>query len=76
MFKFINIKIFLISLFVGLFFVYLSAPPVNVIFVYPTPENIDSVQYKDKADNCFTFDAMEITCPDNKNSIKKIPIQE
>lgn len=76
MFRFINFKIFMISLFVGLFFVYLSNPPSKVILVYPTPNNAENIQYVDKADNCHTFNPIEVNCPDNKSLIKTIPIQE
>ena len=74
--KFINIKIFLISLAVGLLFVYLSIPEPTFIYVYPTPDNVDKIKYKDKADNCFKFDANEVACPKNKKDIKTIPLQK
>lgn len=76
MFQFINFKIFMISLFVGLFFVYLSSPPSKVILVYPTPNNTKNIQYQDKADNCHMFNSTEVTCPNDKSQIKKIPVQE
>ena len=76
MFQFINFKIFMISLFVGLFFVYLSTPPAKVIMVYPTPNNAETIKYQDKADNCHMFDSTKVNCPDDKSVIKNIPIQE
>lgn len=69
----INIHIFIVSLSIGLLFVYLSNPPPTVIYVYPTPYNIDKVQYKDKANNCFKFISKEASCIGN---IKTIPIQK
>ena len=54
LFKFIDFKIFLFSLAFGLFAVYMIAPDMRKIYVYPTPENIDVVQYKDKTDTCFS----------------------
>jgi len=74
--KDINVKVFLISLAVGLLFVYLSTPTPTIIYVYPTPENAGKVEYKDKANNCFVFDAQEITCPSDKSKIKSIPAQK
>ena len=76
MFQFINFKVFMISLFVGLFFVYLSDPPSNVILVYPTPNNSENIQYQDKANNCYMFTPNKIDCPKNKSLIKPIPVQE
>lgn len=74
--KYINIKVFLISLALGLLFVYLSTPDPTVIYVYPTPDNVDKINYKDKADNCFKFESAEVACPKNKADIKTIPLQK
>jgi hypothetical protein len=75
-YKFINFKVFLLSLALGLLFVYLSSPTPTVIMVYPTPDNVGRVEYKDNADNCFQFEAREVTCPSDKSSIKTIPVQK
>lgn len=74
--KFISLRIFLISLAIGLLFVYLSNPEPTIIYVYPTPDNVDKITYKDKAFNCFKFNANEVTCPKNKSMIKTIPLQK
>ena len=74
--KYINIRVFLISLAVGLLFVYLSNPDPTIIYVYPTPDNVNKINYKDKAGNCFKFSANEVTCPKNKSDIKTIPLQQ
>ena len=73
--KFINFPIFLVSLAVGLFVVYISMPPTQVIYVYPTPDNEDKITYKDRADNCFHFKSTEIECPKDKNQIRSYGIQ-
>ena len=39
--KFINFPIFLTSLSLGLFLVYISMPPTQVIYVYPNPNNVE-----------------------------------
>jgi hypothetical protein len=74
-FKFLSFKIFFISLAIGLLFAYLSSPDPTIIYVYPTPDNVGKVEYKDKADNCFQFEAIETKCPSDKSNIKTIPIQ-
>lgn len=71
----ISFPVFIISLSIGLLFVYLSTPPPTVIYVYPTPENINKVEYKDKADNCYQFKSTEVSCM-NTEDIKTIPIQK
>ena len=73
--KFINFPVFLISLAVGLFFVYITNPDPKVILVYPTPNNIDKVQYVDKAENCFTYNYEKVNCPTDETNIKDIPVQ-
>ena len=74
--KYFSFKIFMISLAVGLLYVYLSSPDPTIIYVYPTPDNVEHIEYKDKADNCFKFEANEIACPTDKSKIKTIPIQK
>ena len=44
--KYINGKIFLISLFVGLFLNYITLTPPKVIVIYPTQDNFNKIQYK------------------------------
>ena len=73
--KYIDFKVFLISLAIGLFMVYLYQPPSSIIYVYPTPDNSNVIQYKDKANNCFKFDPIEVMCPNNKDDINTIPMQ-
>ena len=72
--NYISIPVFLISFAVGLFFVYILGPEMKTIYVYPTPENVDKIMFKDKADNCFYFEEQEVNCPKN-SFISKIPIQ-
>ena len=50
-------------------------PDTRKIYVYPTPENIDILQYKDKTDTCFQFKEKEVKCPSNIEEITQIPIQ-
>ena len=74
-FKYISVKVFLLSLCLGLLFAYLSTPTPTIIHVYPTPDNVNEMEYIDKANNCFKFDAKEVKCPSDESLIKKIPLQ-
>ena len=73
--KYINVKIFIISLLLGLFAVYIFMPDMKIIRVYPTPENAEVLQYKDKTNTCFSIKQTEVKCPTDENKIKKIPMQ-
>ena len=76
MLRFINIHAFIVSLAVGLLFAYLSEPTHNVVFVYPTPENSDTLQYKDKAGSCYKLLSEITECPSDESLIKNIPMQK
>jgi len=71
----ISLPIFLISFAVGLFFIYILGTEMKTIYIYPSPENLDKVLFKDKADNCFLFEEEVVECPKDKTKIFGIPIQ-
>ena len=73
--KYINVRVFIISLAVGLFLTYITNIPPSVIYVYPTPENRQKLLFKDKADNCFQFNAKTVSCPSDLKKIKNYTIQ-
>ena len=72
--KIINVKVFLVSLFIGLIFIYLNDDKTKVT-VYPTPSNIHKVEYKDRAENCFEYMMEEVNCPSKKSEINNVPVQ-
>lgn len=71
----ISFPAFFISLAIGLLLVYMFNPTPTVIYVYPTPDNIDKIQYKDYADNCYEFTSKEVKCPQDKALVNIIPLQ-
>lgn len=73
--KYINVSVFIISFAVGIFLAYITLPKPDIIYVYPNPDNIDKIQYKDDAGNCFEFNQKEVTCPNDETKIRKYPIQ-
>lgn len=74
-FKYINIPVFVVSLILGIIAVYYTVPDTRTVYVYPTPENVNMLQYKDKTDSCFAFQQKEVPCPKNHDEIAKIPVQ-
>jgi len=73
--KYISIPIFIMSLAIGIFIVYMTTDETRTIYIYPTPENVELMLYRDKADQCFAFEQKEVSCPRNPMNIEKIPIQ-
>jgi hypothetical protein len=73
---------FLVSLAIGMFLVYITTPPPEVIIEYPTPDNAGKVIYKDSSnsvrdgeDGCYTYMAKQVSCPTNEEDIMKTPFQ-
>ena len=61
----IDILIFSISLFIGLFFVYITAPKPNIIFKYPTFNNIHDTVYIDEKNKCYKYVPKVVECEKN-----------
>lgn len=66
------VGIFLASFAVGMVLVYFSPMEYKTVLVYPTPKNVDTLQYKDSAGQCFRFTSKEVDCT---GSATKIPTQ-
>lgn len=68
----IDYTVFLVSLCVGLLYVYFTMPKPQVIIKYPTPENAGNIIYRDKAGVCYKYRAREVPCTEEA---QEIPIQ-
>lgn len=64
-----HILLFLAAFVVGCVLVYISPIEHKTVFVYPTPNNIKNLQYKDTAGQCHVFDAKEVKCTKDAKSI-------
>jgi len=60
-FKF-NFIAFFIAFFIGLSYVYLSAPKQRIIIKYPTPYNANKIIYKNENDICYKYLVDEVKC--------------
>lgn len=63
MLKYVNIPVFIVSFAIGCLFVYLFQEDKRTVYVYPTPETVDLLQYRDATGNCFHFKQTEVKCP-------------
>ena len=74
MHKYISLPIFIISLSIGILAVYILGEDRKVVYVYPTPENQDTVKYRDLSGGCFKYKLTPVDCNSAKN-IVAVPIQ-
>ena len=73
--NYISLPVFIISFAVGLFFVYILGTEMKTIYVYPSPDVINNILFKDNAENCFKFEQKEVNCPKDDSDIFKVTIQ-
>lgn len=66
---------FMISFFVGMFFVYISTPKPDIIIKYPTLENAGKIIYQDDAGECYKYMVKNVQCPADKSKISKNILQ-
>jgi hypothetical protein len=71
--KYINLKVFILSFIFGLFAMEIVMPERQTVFVYPTPENVNDLQYKDKVGNCFVPMQEDVDCA---GKYEEIPMQK
>jgi hypothetical protein len=64
--------VFLVSAFVGWIAITLMPIEYKTVVVYPSPDNLTKIQYKDKGDNCFEFSSSTVECTPKA---KKIEVQ-
>ena len=73
--KFLHLPAFIISLAFGLFLTYITNPNKRTVFVYPTPDNVDELLYRDHTDKCFSFESTEVECPSNPKEIESYAVE-
>jgi len=71
--KFISVPVFLVSFVVGLLFIYIWGEDLHPVYIYPSPENVGEILYKDNAGSCYTYKAKDAECG---YTTKDITIQE
>lgn len=75
MINYISLPLFIGSFLLGLFYIFLIGPEKKEYELYPTPYNVNNIQYKDEVNNCFKYNYHKMECPLNPLSTKTIPVQ-
>lgn len=57
-----HVLVFVVSFIAGMIMVTLSPVEHKTIFVYPTPDNVNKLQYQDSAGECFQFKSKLVNC--------------
>ena len=70
--KWMLLLLFFASFGVGMAFISMSPVEHKTVLVFPTLNNIDKIQYKDNAENCFKFKAKMVRCTP---SAEAVPMQ-
>ena len=63
MFYWINTTYFVISFCIGIMFVYIMNPPLQVVYKFPSPDNEDII-YNDESESCYKYQSEEVPCSD------------
>ena len=69
-----NPFVFLAGIIAGIFLICTMRLKAKEVTRYPNPENVDSTIYRDKNGVCFKFKSEELSCDENKASIKEFPL--
>ena len=72
--KYKCITIFIASFLIGMVMVYLNPVEYKTVLVYPTPDNVEDIQYKDSAGTCYQFASDTVSC-DSVKKVSAIPPQ-
>lgn len=60
----IDVKVFLLSLAIGLLICYLTVPTPTIIFKHPKPDNLNTVYHDHDHDHekCYKYTGKEVNC--------------
>lgn len=65
MFERINFTYFIISFCLGIFVVYTTKQPVQVVHKFPSPTNL-ATKYRDNTNSCYKYEYEEVQCDGNQ----------
>lgn len=53
---------FFLAFVLGIFYVYISSPPIRNVIKYPTPYNANKIVYMNHDNQCYKYNAEEVKC--------------
>lgn len=53
---------FFLAFVLGIFYVYISSPPIRNVIKYPTPYNANKIVYMNHDNQCYKYNADEVKC--------------
>jgi hypothetical protein len=71
--KHIKLPVLIISFILGILAMEIVMPERQTVLVYPTPDNVQDLQYEDKVGNCFVPIETEVDCA---GKFEEIPMQK
>lgn len=72
----IDLKLFLASFFIGIFFVYTLGADRKVVYVYPSHDTYKDIVIQDDVGNCYKYEQKKVSCEVNKDKITTFPVQQ
>jgi len=72
--KYLDVKVFLITLIVALIAVYWYQPDARIVTRFPNPDNSGKLTYQDESKNCYKYEATQVKCPSDPNLILEHPV--
>jgi hypothetical protein len=64
----------MLSFAIGMFLVYIVAPPPEIVLKFPSPYNAEKVLYRDKSNTCYRYHSEKVSC--TSGNVKPQPIME
>lgn len=67
--KVVRVNYLVVSFAIGMFFVWMQSKERKKVYVFPSPDTVENVQYTDSSGMCFTYKQEHVPCPADKKKI-------
>jgi hypothetical protein len=76
MIKRIRIIPLFLGILIGVFIVFFVKQEKEIVYKYPTPDNVNNTIYKDKNGVCYKYSAKSVDCDKNESRLKDFPLSK